>query len=387
MLYVRVNVKLQVVNLFTYYLNIMKSVKSILILIILVLFITSCSKPKLENVFDFETKNFPKNIKILSEKLKLPSEVLKIESFNVIGSFLVINQDRRDLLFSILNISNLEHVKSFGVKGNGPNEFNLAFPNTFKPMYKGNQKMFATGNKMSNVQYYKIEDLISGNETPYKITKLSPSLNGYRAIVYIKDSLIVGAPYGGDTDLFKYSKERGVDKFLKYPNKFPLIKKELKREVYGSYMAANPNNKKFVRTYSNIGRIEIFDLINPTPFIINYKNFPSLKENLKLNTNSKYPNRNKDEKVFSWGIKASKKYIYVSVYNNLYTNVVGKNGPKQSFIPAVHVFDWSGKPIANLTLDNHYINFDVDESGEFLYTESMYEEGNIRRYDLRKILP
>lgn len=342
-----------------------------------------CNENRDENGADFIVADFPKEISLSSEELEISSVLLKISRIEVIDSFFVVYQKRSDTIFSIFQLPDLKHLYSFGKKGNGPYEFNLAFATTFKSVH-GSESAFAMGNKMNNVQYYKVNDLLNNNSTPYKIAKLPPKLNGFRAITYLGDSLIFGAPYGtNDMDLFKYNtNDKLLEMFIEYPDDYPYMDNDAKRRLYGCYMAVKPDNTEFARTYANMGKIELYYANDNDPFVISYKNFPPLRENLKLSKSSKVQNSNGEEKIFSWGIRANNRYIYVQVFDEVYTKVAGSGGPLQSFVPQIHVFDWKGNPIAKLQLDSNFIVFDIDSEGKYLYTSSVFEDNIIRRYYL-----
>jgi len=361
--------------------------KKIVCIAICLYTIVSCSSGKNSN---FIISDFPKELEISSEKIQISSILLNINRLIVVDSFLVISQNRRkDTLFSIFKLPDFKHFHSFGTKGNGPNEFNMSFASTFNKVYTGSSS-FAIGNRMNNVQYYNIGNLKSNISVPYKKVRLPVKLNGFRAMSYIGDSLIFGAPYGGDNiDLFKFStKNKNLEKYVEYPGDFPLIDAEQKRSVYGCYMAVKPDNSKFVRTYANIGKIEIFDIGKNelSPVVLEYKDFPSVSENLKIDRFSRKVKGGKEQKVFSWGVRASENYIFVSVYNDFFHKISGSKGPSESFIPEIHVFDWFGKPIVKYKLDSHFVFYDVDKSGKFMYTSSLSEDGVVRRYDLNKNL-
>jgi hypothetical protein len=236
------------------------------------------------------------------------------------------------------------------------------------------------------VRFYKLEDVLRNEVTDYKTVQLPANLNGFRAIAYLGDSLIYGAPYGTDhIDLFKYSvHDEKLQEFVEYPDRYPLMLNEIKREVYGCYMAVKPDNTKFVRTFGDKSAIEIYDVADssPAPISLSYEGFPSLEENLQLDESSKYIQHSADMKIFSWGVAANDHHIYTQIINSRYGNVADSSGPKQTFIPEIHVFDWEGNPVARYLLDHNFMNYAVDAEGRFLYTFSEFEEGIIRRYEL-----
>ncbi|NMH87538.1 BF3164 family lipoprotein [Flavivirga algicola] len=359
--------------------------KEIICLFIMSILIASCNNNRIKP--DYIIEKFPKEVDLVSKKIQLASNTLNVNRVLVIDSFFVISQKRKDSMFSIFKLPSFNHLYSFGNKGNGPLEFNSASIQTFKPVHN-ETATFAMGNKMTNIQYYKIQDLLNKNITPYKISKLPPKLNSFRDIIYAKDSLIFGAPYGNNIDLFKYdNSESLLENFAEYLNDYPRMDSHTKREVYSCYMTIKPDNKKFVRTYSTMGRIEIFNISQnrKRPITLEYKYFPTLEKNLKINKLSKTDQPLDKTKVFSWGIKANNDYIFVQIYNADYNTFIKNNFPLESFIPEIHIFDWHGKPIARCKLDSHFDFFDVDKENSYLYTTSLFENNIIRRYDLTKL--
>jgi hypothetical protein len=91
--------------------------------------------------------------------------------------------------------------------------------------------------------------------------------------------------------------------------------------------------------------------------------------------------------IFSWAIKATNKYIYALVFNTLYDNISDGKGLRRTYTPEIHVFNWSGKFIANLKLNKYFKYFDISMDDKYLYAIDNDIENLIRRYNLTDILP
>lgn len=346
-----------------------------------------CARITPDNKYLVVVDKFPLNIELKAEDLKVAPVLLKPSRMIIVDSFLIVYQNRKDTMISIFALPDCKYIKGFGQQGRGPEEFNLAFANTFKPVHFSLNSSFGMGNNMTNIQYYKIMDVLNNNIKPYKIVSLPAKLNGFRAITYFTDTLIIGAPYRGNMDLFKYQVlSNEMVSFRDYDKEFPLMDPEIKREVYGCFMDGKPDNSKLVISYGNKGIIEILNINNNKHIEIKYKDFPTLEENLKLDNNSKVITFNPEQMVFCWGIVATNKHIYARINNTQYKNIAGREGMIRTFIAGIHVFDWSGNPVAIIKPDKFYNCFYIDEKDNYLYTIDENLENIIRRYDLSSIL-
>lgn len=322
-------------------------------------------------------------VNISSSELKLSPGILKVDRMHVVDSLLVFYHLRPDSIVSIFGKNSGTLIASFGQRGGAPNEFNQTFPNTFEKVY-ANKPGFAVGNKMVNIQYYHIEDLIKGSDLPYKVVYPPPVLNGYRSIAYFSDTLVVGAPYGSDIHLFNFNvNENKAIKYADYPVSFPNIDADQRRELFGCYLSVKPDNKKFVTTYSNQGKLEIRDLISNQTIQTTYIGFPSLQENCKFDPNTGQISTS-GNMIFSWAVTSTDRYIYAQIYNEEYNTVYPENGDGRAYIPKIHVFDWDGNLVTILQPDRYYWCFSVDENDEFLYSGDPDHE-NIFKYSLESL--
>ena len=240
---------------------------------------------------------------------------------------------------------------------------------------------------MNDIQYYKVSDILSNNTTPYKTEKLPPRLNGFQAVGYFNDTTIIGAPYGDNMQLFKYScNQKKLSRFKEYPIKFPLLNNNNNRRLFGCYVAVNPDNTKIALSYSNLGRIDIWAIGQTKNLSLSFKDFPSLSSNTGVEKNSKEWKPNLEHlMIFSWDIEASEKYIYVKIYNKHYLEISDTKTFKRDFIPDLYIFDWSGNPIMKLQMDKFFTHYVPDRYDRYLYAIDNNIENVIYRYDLQGI--
>jgi WD40 repeat protein len=357
------------------------------IYLICIICIVSCTINTSIN-YDRLIDKFPKVIILKGIELKVPPIVLNPDNLRIVDSFMIITQSRSDSIFSFFRIPDGKYLMSFGNRGKGPNEFLTSFQYvTLAPVYC-KSSTFAVGNMMTTIRYYKISDIINKDLKPFRVENLPPELNRFRSIAYVSDSLILGAPYRGNFHLFKFNTNTKVlESFRNYPDKYPLLDIEIKRDVYGCSMAVKPDNSKLVVAYANTGKIEIYDLTNGKYITMIYKGIPSLEENTGLNKDSKFWYHNPEEIVCCRKIATTNKYIYIDVFNDHYSKIFNNDGPNRTYIPEIHVFDWAGNPITKINLTNYYRYFDVDMIDKYLYAIDDNIEDRIFQYDLTKALP
>ncbi|HPR31897.1 MAG TPA: BF3164 family lipoprotein [Prolixibacteraceae bacterium] len=302
----------------------------------------------------------------------------------VVDSFLIIKQSQGVSLFSIFSLPDCKHICDFGKKGHGPGEFIYSFD--FCPLYC-EKSGFVVSNKLISLNYYQIEDLINEKFMPYKVIYLPPKLNRFREITAIGDSLIFGASYGGNMEMFKFNNiSNTLECFREFPDNYPEMSNEHKTNLYAYFLASKPDNTQFVRVYESQGKIEVFNLNSNKTIIIKYKNFPSLEENLHLDNSSRDLRYFTNQKIFCWGIQATNKYIYLRVYNDNYTNIVGDDDLLRTFIPDIHVFDWNGNPIAKIKISEYFDYYCVDLNDDYIFTCDGYYSDIICRYRITNYL-
>lgn len=353
-------------------------------LLVLIIFVICCSRETGKNKSEITINDFPKETVLKGTELEVPAILLHPSKMIISDSIMVISQDRKDSIFSLFKLPDCKYITSFGSLGNGPNEFNLSFANVTMGALNSRNGSFAVGNLMNKIQYYNFNDVINKKYEPYKIESLPVEFNGFRAIGYFSDSIIIGAPYRGGMHLFKYfSESKDFMTYAEYPEKYPMLDVEILREVYGCYMAKKPDNTMFALSYAHEGKIEIYNIKNNKKITLKYEGFPTLAENMNINQTTKYLEHDPDKHiVFCANAVATNKYIYMKTCNEKYSIVYDKHGPKRSFIPNIHVFDWSGNPIAKLKISDFYSYYSVDPNDKYLYAIDEEVENKINRYDL-----
>jgi hypothetical protein len=165
-----------------------------LINLICILCLFACAKTNPENR-NIIVEEFPKIKNLTSQSLSIPPILLRPVKTFIVDSFLIVAQSRPDSIYSIFQLPDCKYLMSFGVKGKGPNEFLNSSPGfTLEPVYS-NQGSFAVDNMRNNIQYYRINDILQNNITPYKTEELPSGMDGCQSIGYFYDTIIIATPW------------------------------------------------------------------------------------------------------------------------------------------------------------------------------------------------
>jgi hypothetical protein len=350
------------------------------------LFVSSCITKNGKD-YDVIIDNFQLVETLIATELSIPPILLRPTNMCIVDSFLIVTQSRMDSIFSIFKLPNCEYLLSFGGKGRGPNEF--LSPNEYVTLgqVSGETSQFAVGNNRTNIQYYRINDIINRDFNPFKIATLPSGLSRFRAITYLSDSVIYCAPYGVNILICKYNTiTNELETFRDYPEAFPFDDPETMRDIFGYNLAVKPDNSKIVLGYVSKGTIEIYDLANDKSITLAVKDFPSLRENTGLNSTSKFWAHKPEELIYTRNVAVTDNYIYVDVLNDRHSNIFNESGPIRTFISEIHVFDWTGKSIAKFRFSKYYRYFDIDKADKYLYTIDDSVENVIKRFDISQSL-
>lgn len=359
------------------------------LLIIVGCLLLNISCLRLKNANEIIVKEIRPTVCKVDSILKInPSVILPVRMI-IVDTFLVVYQNRKDSIFGIFSLPYCNHIASRGTIGNGPGEFNMVSLNEFKGIRDSSKRegfsLLSRGNKL---QFFHISSIISGDLKPYKTVSLPPGLSRLRAADLRNDSVMLAAPYGGDSNLYYYDlKAIKAHGYLPYPNVYPQLDRNQLRELYGSYITIKPDNSSLAMTYSNEGIIQIIDIASKKTITLRYHGFPTLERNISLSGPSEDVHIHSGyEKIFSWCITSTNNYIYVQVYNQAYNKVFKEGGVNDSFIPEIHIYQWSGKQIARLLPEKLYSEYIIDDNDRYLYTLDINTEGEICRYDLSSYL-
>ena len=293
-----------------------------------------------------------------------PSEIEMIIKDN-----LMIMQSRtKDGMFALFGLPNLQYIKSFGIIGNGPDEF--MFPHLCKNTESG---ILATIVETTNGKIYDV--LLEGklkvnNIAIPKVKSKSDYASEYPALM--TDTLLYFAANSSTgKSVFTIG---GTDSIQ--VNEIKNLALDLRRKGWANYIgdfAINIEQTRMVYAYKYFKIVRFFDLENQTIRTINF-------EREEFDESSQYRVDGLDANVTHyWGISTNDTYVYI-LHSGRTPMQVGNDNNKGNYFIHVEKYDWNGQPIAKYKLDR-WGCFTVDKNN-ILYLVSTNDDSSFFKYQL-----
>ena len=292
-----------------------------------------------------------------------PSEIEMIIKDN-----LMIMQCRTtDGMFVLLSLPDLQYIKSFGIIGNGPDEF--MFPHLCKNIEQG---ILATIVETTNGKIYDVLSdgkLKINNITIPKVKSKSNYAGEYPALM--TDTLLYFAANSSTgKSVFTIG---GTDSMQ--VNEIKNLALDPKRKGWANYIgdfAINMEQNRMVYAYKYFKIVRFFDLEYQTVRTINF-------EREEFDESSQYVIDGLDANVtLYWGISTNDTYVYI-LYSGRTPVQVWNDNNKGNYYIHVEKYDWNGQPIAKYRLDR-WGYFVVDEKGNTLYLVSTNDDSSFFKY-------
>lgn len=307
---------------------------------------------------------FAKTGELTAEIVTVPVPYLIPRYMGISGDYLLIHKVREEKMFSIYSLPDLTHVADAGMRGQGPNDFNLLDTRSFQMTESGFKVIDANLNMLKDVE-------IVDNGLSVKASKQlfgqGLASNGFypmgkgRYVTFTQpDSDKEYALYDENTAEFSL-----VD--IEYPH-WQEIPQEI--PVFMSYLrtcVAHPEGKRFAAFYGRFKRWRLFDASMDLISEIDVRVEP-YKADATLDV-AKQP-------VYYIGQPyATIRHIYVLCSN--------KNTSKDR-CSELQIWDWDGNPVACYTFDRKLSLMAISEKYGKIYAIDNQIENQIFVYDLPK---
>lgn len=255
--------------------------------------------------------------------------------------------------WDIYSLNNMEHLKSVLRRGRGPNEVMFAHYTGQYEKADGGIWMFLLDN--NSAKFYKInltESIRSGNDVVEQVSRIDPQKSPY---FLLDDNSFLYRT--------KYNEKDGSVSLAKGDNSWenPTMTKKIyegatfedsHKLIHALYYS--PKNKKVCVTPTYVNNIQIIDLEGDSDMVLSCAesdSWPSVQQNNSLES----------IKLYYSTTRITDDYIFLLYLNKTIAQM------RDSKEVEIHVFDWSGRAVAKLSLEDSIVSFDVDMNNEVLY--------------------
>ena len=323
------------------------------LMIIIFILCTSCQNEK-----DVISKNFP--IEKQLKSIKIPTErIFDIKSVSVVDSSIIFLSEKADTIFHVYSLPELSFVSSFGIRGEGPNEFFLPsiVPNNSSHLYVH-----------SNLNMLKKMNIYAAKDTGFMLDE------------YYLDNVLFGVARNlsiiNDSILYYMEETPHQMKMISYDLKTgkPILSRRVRvKEDHGSHF-----------DYANNGFMTVN--ANTVAYAYLYQNKIDFM-NLDFSLRNTLMGQQSEIKIGRNGLDNSIFY-YVDGYvgeENFYFRYLGcslNDSKSQKKGSIIEVYDKDGNPLIRYHLDFNIFRFVVDEKNLKIYAVSEDDEDAILMYDI-----
>jgi hypothetical protein len=313
-----------------------------------------------QNKKEEANKNFPKEKQL--ESIKIPiNRVFDIIDMDIADSSVIFLSNKTDTLFHIFSLPEFSFVKSFGIRGEGPDEFILPS---------------IVSNNLGYLYVYGSSDL-------NVLKKLS--------IHAIEDAVLILDEYNLSDIPFGYSRNLSIinDSILYYMEELPMQMKMIScnlktgEPIYSKELKVTENHKSHF-DYTNNGFMAVNE--NTVAYAYLYQNRIdfmnpdfSLKNTLRGEQTEIEINRNGlDNSLFYYvgGYIGREKFYFRYLGSKLNERESQEKGS------VIEVYDKEGNPLVKYRLDFDIYGFVVDEGNDKIYAVSEDDEDAVLVYDI-----
>lgn len=324
-------------------------------------------------------KTFDKSISL--ERIDIPdfSEYVPA-SLGILDNYLVLIDKYKSPQINFFSLRDLSLVGSYGNKGQGPGEFKTPFYHG--QFEKKGGRIYYWLHDMARNRLVKLDLEKSLKDIAYEyetLTVLPPDIYIPLSIYQTSNKTLVGTSNSGNGRWFVYNQ---IDKTLLWQENFPEVSQVptepiKKGMLYYGAISGSSDLTRFVNITRFFRRLDFFNdsgkLLNSTVFDTKGKPEPNFSNpNIFLPPGTMY---------YYFDIQSTDNYIYVLNYDKPMEQEDTLNQVK------IDVFDWQGNPVVQFVLNEHLMNFAVDEIGGKIYgISNRVEDKPIVAFDFKGLL-
>jgi hypothetical protein len=293
---------------------------------------------------------------------------------NINNRFLITIGDRKKGFLKVFRLPKVKYLYSWGRKGNGPHEFSHIPTNSLS--INNNQLIFYKF-PIARIASY----LVTDTTLSFQWLKLLACKNIHILdnVQRLTDSIYIATIPEFNMVNYSYHEFMALSPgdtiplytFGNYPTHKNLKTQKLYKlyQKYTKNITTKPDGSRIATFYSTHDALKIYD------------GKGHVLEKIKIN--DPYIADDGDNKFFyRITTEASNKYIY-ALAANLKVKTL-KNLDPQKFRPSFEIWNWKGKPVYRVMLDQPVQRFAISEKYKKLYGLSVFNKQKIYVYDLSK---
>lgn len=302
-------------------------------------------------------------------------QIFRVSSLEMIikDSIMIVSNKNGDNAFMAYSLPDFKFIKSFGLIGRGPDEFQI--PHLVK----------SEDENVLCYVYSSVYDKIYSLDKDFVLKKMNIKLpSGENQ--YIGNKQIQS--FSETEFLYVESIKGGKAIFDMKIQSDTVSRKLIKKLSFSSAcrnwaacigdFGASKKHGRVVYAYKKYKRLLFMDLKDGKTRVVKFKtNKKTKKGNVRKMLSA-------DNVTHYWGISAHDDYVYV-LYSGRTPIQVGKENEKTSGYIFVEQYDWNGNPIRKFKLD-HWGYFCVNEAEDMIYLASYIEEQPFLKFEIPKLM-
>lgn len=284
---------------------------------------------------------------LVAEVVPVPVPYLIPRYMGISGDYLLVHKVREEKLFSLFSLPDLTYVADVGIKGQGPDDFNLLDTRSFQMTQDGFHVIDANLNMWKEVE---IADKSLKVKTSKQIFGRGMSSNGFYPLW--DGRYVTLTQPDSEMEFAIYDMDNG--EFCTVESKYPHWQ-EISKEIpafmaYIKTCVSHPDGKRFAAFYSRFKRWRLYDESMNMMADVDVQVEPC-KADIELDPS--------EQPVYYIGQPyATNKYIY-ALCSNRNTEKDGRS--------ELHIWDWEGNPVACYTFDRKLSLIAVSEKYGKIY--------------------
>lgn len=295
--------------------------------------------------------------------------IFKIRETEMIikDSFLIMKNLNPDNQFMVFSLPGLRLIKSFGLSGKGPGEFQ--YPHLFPAEHPGALCYVV---ELTSSKIYSINKDLTLSEVAHQPFKTDKKYDDKQLFSFSNNHYYYAGHTSNGRAIFEVS--LNGDTVIKKQVYDLAFSKDLRN--WGNYIGdfgANKARGRLVYAYKYVKRLAFMDTSAQNIRILNFEKIQEQKKELISQLGP-------ENVTHYWGMCAQPKYVY-TLYSGRTPIEVGRELKKDACYIYLEQFDWNGKPVRKFKLD-HWGYFCVDEKHNQLYIASVNDDEPLYVYNL-----